>query len=129
VTPVQSEVGASTDVELVVRQVVDSGAHDRIEVAKHPGDGLPRPSEDQVDAHGEPEVSAPRDRLEDLGGLLLTPAHGDHLVVELLYADADSGAARRSHRVELLPREKLRDAFERDLGVAAKVRKKVADEL
>src|SRR5882672_4706203 len=37
VTPVQSEVGASTDVELVVRQVVDSGAHDRIEVAKHPG--------------------------------------------------------------------------------------------
>ena len=127
--PVQSEVGASADVELVVRQVVDPGAHDRLEVAKHPGNCLPRPSEDQVDAHGEAEIAAPRDRLEDLGGLLLATAHGDHVVVELLHSDADPGAARRSHRVELLPCEELGDALERDLGVAAKVRRKVADQL
>jgi len=52
--------------------MVDACAHDRFQVAKHPAT-VCAATRRSGRCHGEAEVSAPRDRLEDLSGLLLRP--------------------------------------------------------
>src|SRR5437867_841157 len=50
--------------------------------------------------------------MEHLGGLLLSPAHLDHLVGELLGPDADPSDSSVPHRDELFFREELGNSFE-----------------
>src|SRR5215470_8206024 len=125
--PVHSEIGLASDVELVMSQVVDASIDDRFEVTKHARSRLPRPAEDKVDTHSEPEAMAPRDRVKDLSCLLPSAAHRNHVIVELLHSDADACAARGTHSLELVPREELRNAFESDFRITAPNAKQIPD--